>query len=324
MAKSPAGFRAALLIGWMALGTAGVLFARWKGIPDGAALPMIAAFLVAYPFYLVTGFAELRASVAGRALPAYLLASALLPYLVSCLGAVEFHWAGLARMAGLALGMAFWYRVLPRIAVVDLAFLAIVPAVLLGKYFDGVFPTHDPSWRRYAVVLGHIVLIQLAVMVLLEIRHTGDFGYGFLPQGKDWRIGATHFVYFLLIGTPLALLLKAVRFSGPTPAWDIAGFFLGSLWVLSLSEEFLLRGVLWSRIEQWSGAQAAAHALTSVIFGLVHLAFPNFRAFPNWRWAILATVLGWLCGRARIEAGNIRAGIVTHTLVVTTWQAFFR
>jgi membrane protease YdiL (CAAX protease family) len=321
MAKSPTGFRAALLIGWMALGTAGVLFARWKGIPDWAALPMVAAFLIAYPFYLVTGFPGLRERVAGRALPAYLLGSAVVPYLVACFGAVEFHWANLALMGALALAMAFWYRVLPRIAIVDTAFLAIIPAALLGKYFDAVFTTHDPSWRRYAVVLGHIILIQLAVMVLLLVRRTPDFGYSFLPRAKDWRIGVVHYLLFIAIGAPLALVLRAVTFSGLAPWWDIVGFFLGSLWVLSLSEEFLLRGALWNWIEEWARRRGVALAATSVVFGLLHL---WFRAFPNWRWVVLATVLGLLCGRARMQSGSIRASVVTHTLVVTTWQAFFR
>jgi hypothetical protein len=46
-------------------------------------------------------------------------------------------------------------------------------------------------------------------------------------------------------------------------------------------------------------------------------------SFPNWRWVPLAATLGWFCGRARNQAGSIRAAMVTHTLVVTTWRAFF-
>jgi hypothetical protein len=60
--------------------------------------------------------------------------------------------------------------------------------------------------------------------------------------------------------------------------------------------------------------------VTSLLFGLAHL---WFRSFPNWRWVPVAAVLGWFCGRARNQAGSIRAGMVTHVLVVTTWRAFF-
>jgi hypothetical protein len=59
--------------------------------------------------------------------------------------------------------------------------------------------------------------------------------------------------------------------------------------------------------------------ITSLLFGGVHL---WFRHFPNWRWVILAGTLGWFCGRARNQAGSIRAAMVTHTLVITTWRAF--
>ena len=318
--KSLGGFRAALLIGWMALGPAGVLFARYKGIPNWAALPIIAAFLVAYPFYLVAGFPSLRERLAGR-LPLFLVASAVLPYLVSSLGGVRFQWTGLIRMAALALAFALWYVVLPAKPVVDVAFLALIPAVLLGRYFEAVFTTYDPAWRKYTVVLGHVILIEFAIMVLLLERRVGEFGYGFLPNRKEWRTGGLHYIYFVLVGVPLAAALKAAHFTSPAPFWKVAGFFLGSLWVLSLSEEFLLRGVLMHWIEEWTWSQTAALLATSAVFGLVHI---GFRGFPNWRWVLIASVLGWFCGRARIEAGSIRASVVTHTLVVTTWQAFFR
>jgi len=45
--------------------------------------------------------------------------------------------------------------------------------------------------------------------------------------------------------------------------------------------------------------------------------------FRGWPWVPVGAILGYLCGRARNQAGGIRAGVVTHTLVVTTWRAFF-
>jgi hypothetical protein len=84
MAKTLGGFRAAVPIGWMALGVAGVLYARLKDIPSWAAVPVLAAFLVEYPFYLVPAFPTLRERLAGARLPGFLLASTGLPYLVCC------------------------------------------------------------------------------------------------------------------------------------------------------------------------------------------------------------------------------------------------
>src|ERR1051325_5178003 len=125
---------AALLAGWIVLGAAGTAYARFKGIPQWAALPVLAAFLIAFPFYLVPAMPRLRAMLTGWRLYAFALGGALLPYLPCTFGAVEFQWASVLRLAALMLGMTLWFRILPRSAVTDLAFLAIVPAVLLGRY----------------------------------------------------------------------------------------------------------------------------------------------------------------------------------------------
>ncbi len=42
------------------LGAAGWLYARWKDIPAWAAVPILAAFLLEYPFYLGAGFDAVR------------------------------------------------------------------------------------------------------------------------------------------------------------------------------------------------------------------------------------------------------------------------
>jgi membrane protease YdiL (CAAX protease family) len=39
--------------------------------------------------------------------------------------------------------------------------------------------------------------------------------------------------------------------------------------------------------------------------------------------AIIAGVLGLFCGLALIKARSVKASMVTHALVVTTWRMFF-
>ena len=320
MAKSLGGFRAALLVGWVALGAAGVLYARFKGIPGWAALPALAAFLIAYPFYLVPAFPALRERLSGRWLFGYLAGCAMLPYLVCSLGAVEFHWSALGRLAAMALVFSLWYVVLPVHPATDLAFLAFFPIVLLGKYFNSIYvPLYPPL--KDIIVLGHISLIEIVVMVLLLVRRVDEAGYGFVPNSGSGESGRCTSCIFALVGLPLALLLHAVRFAPMAPLWKIAATFVGVLWVLSLSEEFFLRGVLQQWMEEWTRSRAVALAITSCVFGLVHLWLGG--RFPNWRWVMVAGILGWFCGRARNQAGSIRAGMVTHALVVTAWRAFF-
>jgi membrane protease YdiL (CAAX protease family) len=321
--RPSAGFLAVLLIGWTVLGAAGVIYARLKGIPGWAAWPLLAAFLAEFPFYLVPAFPGVRARLTTRDLPVYLLVSAALPYLICCSGASQFQWAGLARVAALALALGLWHVVLPRFWIFDLAFLALPAAVLLGHYSDTVYrPLYDGLQREMAV-LDHVVLIQMTVVTLMLARGVAETGYGFLPAAREWRIGALHYLYFLAFGLPLAVLVHAVRLRPHAlPAWSVAATFLGFLWVIALSEEFLFRGVLQGWLEEWLGSRGGALAAASAAFGLMHLWFTSF-PFPNWRWAIVAAVLGWCCGRARNQAGGIGASVVTHALAVATWRAFF-
>jgi hypothetical protein len=318
MAKSRGGFQAALPIGWVALSTVGILYARAKGIPGWAALPVIAAFLIEYPFYLATGFTEVRERFSGARLPAFLLAATLLPYLVCCLGPVTFRWSSLVELAALALALGLWYLVLPATPLTDIGFLALVVWVSLGRYFEPIYRT---PFRLYAAELGRISLFVAAALCLMLERRIPETGYGFMPRRHEWRIGALNYVYFLLTGLPIALAIKAIHFTRPAPGWLIAATFFGLLWGLALAEEFLFRGVLQQWIEEWTWNRTAALLMTAALFGAAHLWFRG--AFPSWRIAILAGINGWFCGRARNQAGSIRAGVVTHTLVVTTWRAFF-
>jgi uncharacterized protein len=311
------GFRAALLTGWVVLGAAGIFYARAKGIPTGPALPVLAAFLLEYLFYLVPAFPTVRDQLAGRRLPLYLTVSAVLPYLVCCLGSVDFHWSSLARMAALGLAVSLWYVVLPVNILVDIGFLAMIPAVLLGKYFEPVF---QPGFRDM-VVLGHLTQIHLVVMALMLERRVPDFGYGFLPSRREWSIGILYFLGFLAVGLPLAMFLGATKPLHPVAPWKIVGQFFGFLWVVSLSEEYFVRGALMQWVEEWTWSPRAALVISSLVFGLVHLGFGG--RFPNWPWVAITFLLGMFCGVARRQAGSIRAGMVTHALVATA-QLFFR
>jgi uncharacterized protein len=311
-------FLAAVGIGWAVLAAAGVLYARSKDIPAWAAYPLIAALLVEYPFYLVLGFPTLRERFAGPKLPVAVVALAVVPYLIGCLGPIQFQWLGLLRLVLLALAIGLWYKVLPAVPAVDLAFLALYPLVLLGGYLQTIYTPRYPL--KDLIFLGHLTLILMAFVVLMVGRRVRETGFGFIPTWREWRIGAIHYLYFLAIGLPLAFALNAIRLREPAPWWAIAGQLLGFLWVISLSEQFLLFGVLQQWIESWKWGRWTAVLVCSIVFGLVHL---PFRGFPNWKWALLTTILGLFCARARNQAGGIRAGVVTHSLVVATVRGFF-
>jgi membrane protease YdiL (CAAX protease family) len=294
---------------------AGVVYGRAKGIPILAAVPVIAAFLVQYSCYLATGFATVREQLAGPRLTPFLVASAVLPYLICCCGPIEFQWMSLVRLAAMALALALWYVVLPRMAAVDLAFLGFVAAVQISKYFDSVYPVF---YKEKLAILGHIGLFQIAILVLMLQRRVPETGFGFLPQRSELRTGALYYLYFIAAAIPLNLMVKATHFA-PRPLLTAVGVavveFFGFLWFAGLCEEFFFRGVLQQWMEDWTSNRTAALVITSILFGLLHY------WFRGWQWVPLATALGLICGFARNRTGNIRAGVVTHALVVATWRA---
>ncbi len=312
------GFRAALWTGWILLGTAGLLYGWARGVPAWAAAPVLAAFLIEYSFYLAAGFEPVRERLKGPRLPWLLACSMLLPYLVYALGTGQFGWWALAKLAGLALVVSFWYVVLPAAALADIGLLCLLAAVLLWKFFNPIYP--EPAPRLETAVLGQLALIHVSATAFLAVRGVDGTGFGFLPRRRDWEIGIRHFIYFLPVGIPLALGLGAFRFGGSAPAWKVAVTFFGILWVVALSEEFFFRGLLQQWLGKWTGSAQAALILTSLLFGAAHL---GFREFPNWRFALVAAVAGWFYGRAYQQARSIRAAMVTHALVVTTWRGLF-
>jgi membrane protease YdiL (CAAX protease family) len=207
---------------------------------------------------------------------------------------------------------------LPRRRAVDLAFMAVVAAALLGGVFQPIYG--QPAPRLKVGVLGELMWTRLAVMGALSIARMEVKGFGLLPARKEWAAGLVNFLLFVPAGVVLGWLLRFAEFHWrPLEWWQTAGLtvltFLGMLWVVALREEFFFRGVL----QEWFDSRLGLVGV-SVVFGLAHL---PFRSFPNWRFAILATAAGLCYGRVYLSTRSVRAAMVTHALVNTMWRMFF-
>jgi membrane protease YdiL (CAAX protease family) len=315
-------FLLAVGIGWILLVAAGVCYARLKQIPLAVAVPLLAAFLLEYVFYLVPGFQQMREWLANRIPPrplAFSFAlSALAPYLLYSLATSQFQVVAASRLAALVLVLCFWYIIRRPSPTADLALLALIAAALITRFFRQIYTSPIPGVPLG--ILGQLMLIRLYASVMLILREVEGTGFGFLPDRKDWRVGLRYFLYFLPVGLALSFGLGLVHFrTSPMELARAPLQFLGALWVLALSEEFLARGLLQRWLSDWTGRRNLALLLASATFGFCHL---WFRGFPNWRFAILATTLGWFCGKAFNQADGIRAPMVTHALIVTVWQTF--
>jgi membrane protease YdiL (CAAX protease family) len=328
MQRDARAYSATLFIAAILLTAFAAVYSIQQHIPPRIAVPFAAAALVELALYLVPGFVSTRGlieAIEPAALRALVIEiSTLPPYLIYSLGTGTFHWRNFALLAGTTTVVAAWYVVQnKKQLLVDLLFLGFFAAVVLLRVFPRIYVELAP--HATAAALGQLMWIRLGILAVLTIRGLPGTGFGFLPTRKDWSIGLQHFLMFMPVATVCAILLK---FAQPHPAftvwWKGVGLvvatFAGILWVVALWEEFFCRGMLQQLLTRQFKSTIAGLLAASVLFGLSHL---PFRHFPNWKFAILATLAGIFYGWAYLRAGSIRASMVTHALVVTAWRAFF-
>lgn len=304
---------------------AGYAYSLQQHIPTGTTLAVLPAFLLEAAFFYVLAVDRLRARVekmrpaaAGLAL----LVAAVAPYLVATLALGTFRWHSLFWIAGLAAAASFWYVVLPHEPSVDIFFLIFIAVVWLSKILHRSY-LPNPHPRVPMDALAQLMWFRTGIFAMVCIRKSTGIGFGFWPSKREWKIGLVYYVAFLGPAAALAWWIGFAKLRIPNFGWERAAIvvatFFGVLWVLALGEEFFFRGLLQQWTTAWLGEWAGL-LVASLIFGSVHL---WFRKFPNWRIAAIAVLLGIACGLAFRQARSIRASMVTHALVVTTWRVFF-
>jgi uncharacterized protein len=320
-------FLTTLSVVWIAACIAAYVYSHQQHISSTVALAVVPAFLIELAFYLAPGFAAVRKlfdALGSKPLRAALLAvSGVVPYLIEALSMRTFHLASFVELLAFVLVASFWYVWTRRDMLVDLLFLAFMAAVYLSRSFDHIYGRVTP--HAPLGILGQLMWIRLGLMAVLSLRSLDDAHFGFVPTQEEWRIGTQHFLYFLPIGAGLAYVVSLGQFHPPQlPWWKFVAFlvltFWGILWVVSLAEEFFFRAFLQRVIARGTHSETAGLLAAAVLFGLVHL---PFRRFPNWRLAIVAAALGFFCGLSLLRARSVRASMVTHALVATTWRMFF-
>ena len=326
MRESLRGYGFTLAAVWVAFCIAAFFYTRLYNIPTGIALSVLPALLVEVALYLAAGMEPARRRLEALARPPILAilmtASAVLPYCIAALGTGSFQLRSLVTLLGLAGAASFWYLFAGKRTLADVGFLALMAAVYLSKIFNTIYVT--PAPKVTLSILGAAMWIRIGVMACLSIRKMGGIQFGFIPRLQDWKIGVIHYFGFLPFGYVAGNYLGLLHPQTVTPASKavllVIATFLGTLWVLAAMEEFFFRGVLQQLIRRETNDDFAAIMITAVIFGLSHLSYA--RAFPNWKMAVMAGIHGVVLGHAFSQAGSVRAPMVTHALVVTTWKVF--
>ena len=330
MLRSMRPYLVALLCVWAGLAVAAWFYSqqhpadRWI---VSAALPAFAAEAV---FYLGTMFRSTRNWFAERfpiRLQMLLLwLSSLLPYVVFAGATGTLTRNALVLWAVLTGIVAYWFVLTPRRLAYDFGFLILAAAPVVTQVFGRIYIAPDPNIRGLQV-LGHLIWFRLATAALLIIREWDPGEFGLWPEAREWRVGILYYAASILPIGIVAVALHDVQFVAPNAGeWQrlvilALGTFFGILWVVALGEELFFRGVIERFLLNAQRSQAAAIVISALLFGAAHL---WFHQFPNWRRAVVATVLGLGCGAAYAKTDSVRAPMVTHALVVTTWRVFFK
>jgi membrane protease YdiL (CAAX protease family) len=320
-------FLVALLVIWTAACIAAYVYSSKQDIPESLTLALLPAILIEIGLYLATGFQTLRRQferVHSKALRAALLTgSAALPYILASAACGGFRWSSLLAVAVLAGIASFWFAVLPRGPVADFLFLLFMGGVYLTRIFGVLYPHLTP--RTSLEIMGHLMWVRVGIMAVLSIRGFENIRFGFVPSRTDWSIGIQLYLIFLPVAGVVAYAFDSlhVRVLG-IAWWEYAALvivtFIGMLWVVAMGEEFFFRGFLQQLLSKGLRSEAIGLVVASSVFGLVHLPFRNF---PNWRMVALTAILGLFCGVAFMRARSVRAAMVTHALVATTFRLFF-
>jgi membrane protease YdiL (CAAX protease family) len=296
-----------------------------QNVPWQAAAAALPAFVL--EVFLYTSLASERVRARLERMPPAMFATvltiaAVMPYCLATVAFGTFQWRALGAILILAGAVSFWYILLPKKPASDILLLIFMAVVWIAKLFSLWYISPYP--KLYLPVLGQLMWFRTGLFAMLSIRRVKGVGFGFWPLRREWKIGVAYFAVFL----PLAVILAwAIGFAGPrVPAlgWEkisllAVGTFFGTLWVLALAEEFFFRGLLQQWLVAWTCSEWAGLICASLIFGAAHI----FLHFPNWKLAILAALAGMCYGLAFRRARSIRASMVTHALVVTTWKIFF-
>ncbi len=219
--------------------------------------------------------------------------------------------------------VCLWFLVLPHRPVADLLLLGLLAAFILSPWYQGFFPSPEGGLKLGA--LAKLLWLRIGIAVFLFLRGWKVPGFGIWPDRRDWVTGIQQFLIFFALLLPIGLYFGVLRFQLPKmEGWLIpfasVGIFVGMYLFVALGEEFFFRGVLQPLLSQSLGAKWIGVLLSSLCFGAVHLPYRNF---PNWRFALLATVAGVFYGRAFEKAHSLRAAMIAHALVVTVWTVLF-
>lgn len=310
-----------------ALAVAGAaLYGAWNGYSGRAyvvTLGVLSLFLAIQLWLAAGNLAERLARRAGSHLGVLIATVPFLVYLIYLHGTGSFQWRRTAIAAA--------YSFIPVLLAISagtrkkgawqdyVAMVAIFLPIKLG-WLLALWPSPSP---QYGYFLTMLLAISVALATFLFVRQFDGVGYN-----VNWNRGLglavlIHFGVLAAILIPLGTKLHFIQFDLSQAHWkslplDAISIFLLTAW----PEELLFRGLLQNSLSSTFADETAGWLTASALFGLSHIS--NNGVFPNWRYALLATIAGIFYGRAWRKTNSIFTSAIVHALVDIIWHVTFR
>jgi membrane protease YdiL (CAAX protease family) len=174
----------------------------------------------------------------------------------------------------------------------------------------------------HAIAYG--VALTLALLLFLIYRRLPGIKFNLPRSVSDLTTALVGFLLAALILIPAGL---AVGFLGPPHVpGQRPGFWVVRIALIfvatALPEEILFRGLIQNWLTQRFGNSNLPIALAALVFGLSHLNNAPGPP-PNWRYAFLATLAGFLFGKVFQRSTSVLASAAVHAGVNATKHMFF-
>ena len=311
---------------WAAAIAAAAVYGAWHGYSGRAyafTLSLLAFFLGIQLAFAAGNLGERFARRAGSHRGVLIATVPFLAYLIYLAGTNSFTWGRAA--------FAVVYTLTPILLAISagtakpgawpdyLAMLAIF-LPLKVRLLDVLWPYGGPTVAYVATML---LAVSTALGTFLFVRQFDGVGYNIVWGRDAMLVVLFHFGLLAMVLIPLGEGLHFIRFDASQAHWkslpaDMISIFLLTAW----PEELLFRGLLQNSLSRTFSNDAAGWFTASAVFGLAHIT--NNGVFPNWRYALLATIAGIFYGRTWRKTNSIFTSAIVHALVDTTWHLMFR
>lgn len=311
---------------WAAAVARIALYSAWHGYSGrvyAITLCLLAFFLAVQLAFAAGNLGEKIARRVGPNRGILLATVPFLAYLIYLASTNSFTWSRAALAAAYTIGPVLltisagsarpgaWQDYLAMLAI----FLPLKMRFLLV-----LWPYGGPTVDNLAAML---LAINVALATFLFVRQFDGVGYNIVWGHGAMSLVMLHFALLAVIVIPLGTALHFIRFDLAQAHWrtlpaDAISILLLTAW----PEELLFRGLPQNSLSRTFSSENAGWFAASLIFGFAHIT--NNGVFPNWRYALLATIAGLFYGRTWRKANSIFASALVHALVDITWHLLFR